>query len=178
MIAGMAVLFTADTHFGDRRALRFDRRPFPDLAAHDAALVERWNETVGPGDEVWHLGDFALGPCPERVRELLAALNGTKRLIIGNNDGPATREAPGWTSLSHYAETEVDGRRLVLCHYPLRTWNGIGRGALDLHGHSHGRLTPIARQYDVGVDVWDFRPVPLSQILACRRRKRRAAARS
>jgi calcineurin-like phosphoesterase family protein len=175
----MAVFFTGDTHFGDRRALRFDRRPFPDVAAHDAALVERWNETVGLGDEIWHLGDFALVPGPERIRELLASLNGTKRLIIGNNDGPVTREAPGWTSLSHYAEIEVDGRRLVLCHYPLRTWNGIGRGAIDLHGHSHGRLAPIARQYDVGVDVWDFRPVPLPQILARRRRKRpRGATRS
>jgi calcineurin-like phosphoesterase family protein len=64
----------------------------------------------------------------------------------------------------------VDGRPLVLCHYPFRTWNNMGRGAVDLHGHSHGRLTPMPRQYDVGVDVWDFRPVTLATILARRRR--------
>jgi calcineurin-like phosphoesterase family protein len=169
----MTVFFTSDTHFGDLRVLRFDKRPFPDLASHDAALVERWNATVSDGDEVWHLGDFALGPPPERIVELLAALRGTKHLVIGNNDEPATVEAPCWASVQHYAEIDVDGRRLVLFHYPLRTWNGIGRGALDLHGHSHGKLKPLSRQYDVGVDATGFRPVTLAELLSLRRRRRK-----
>ncbi len=169
----MAILFTGDTHFGDPRALRFDHRPFPNLDAHDQALVERWNEAVAADDEVWHLGDFALGPPERRIRELLASLNGRKHLIVGNNDGLATLEAPGWASLQHYAELTIEGRRLVLCHYPFRTWNGIGSGVVNLHGHSHGRLTPVTRQYDVGVDVWDFRPVTLAAVLARRRRSAR-----
>ena len=45
--------------------------------------------------------------------------------------------------MQDYAEIEQDGRRLTLCHYPLRSWNGMGRGAIDLHGHSHGRLAPL-----------------------------------
>ena len=171
----MATFFTSDTHFGDRRALRFDRRPFASLAEHDEALVARWNEIVGPHDEVWHRGDFALGPPPERIRELFAALNGRKHLIVGNNDEPATLEA-GWASVAHYAEFSAEGRPLVLCHYPFRTWNGIRSGAVNLHGHSHGRLRPITRQYDVGVDVGDFRPVPLAAILVRRRRSPRTRA--
>ncbi|MBA9069825.1 calcineurin-like phosphoesterase family protein [Methylobacterium sp. RAS18] len=165
----MTIFFTSDTHFGDPRILRIDRRPFPDLPAHDAALVETWNAVVGPDDTVWHLGDFALGPPPERIAALLGALNGHKHLIVGNNDGPATLSAPGWTSVTHYAETEVEGRRLVLCHYAFRTWNGLGRGAINLHGHSHGRLKPIPRQYDVGVDAQGLAPVTLDQILVSRR---------
>ena len=170
----MTVFFTGDTHFGDMRVLRFDHRPFATLAEHDAALVERWNEVVGPGDTVWHLGDFALGLGPERVAELVASLRGEKHLIVGNNDDAATLVATGWTSVGHYAELTVEGRLLVLCHYAFRTWNDMGRGAIDLHGHSHGKLTPIPKQYDVGVDAWDFRPVTLEQILARRRRKRTA----
>ena len=46
----------------------------------------------------------------------------------------------------------------------------MGRGVVNLHGHSHGRLKPMTRQYDVGVDAWDFRPVTLAQIRAKRRR--------
>ncbi|HZE45755.1 MAG TPA: hydrolase, partial [Xanthobacteraceae bacterium] len=34
---------------------------------------------------------------------------------------------------------------------------------------SHGRLKPQPRQFDVGVDVWGFRPVTLSEILHRRR---------
>jgi calcineurin-like phosphoesterase family protein len=47
------------------------------------------------------------------------------------------------------------------------------RGWLNLHGHSHGRLAPMPRQADVGVDVWEFRPVTLAEIRARRRRRAR-----
>lgn len=170
----MAVFFTSDTHFGDPRILRIDRRPFPDLPAHDAALIANWNAVVGTDDEVWHLGDFALGPDEARLGEIMAALNGTKRLIVGNNDGPTTLAMTGWASIAHYAEVTVEDRPLVLCHYAFRTWNGMGRGALDLHGHSHGQLRPIPRQYDVGVDAQGFVPVRLSEVLVSRRGARAA----
>lgn len=173
----MPVWFTSDTHFGDSRVLRIDKRPYTDLAAHDAALITAWSAVVRPEDEVWHLGDFALGPSDTRIAEILASLPGTKHLIVGNNDGPGTLRASDWTSVSHYAELTVDDRRLVLCHYAFRTWNGIGRGAINLHGHSHNRLKPIPRQYDVGIDAQGPAPVSLAAILASRR-KRTAAHKS
>jgi calcineurin-like phosphoesterase family protein len=40
----------------------------------------------------------------------------------------------------------------------------MGKGAINLHGHGHGRLKPQPRQFDVGVDVWDFRPVPFADL--------------
>lgn len=167
----MATWFTSDTHFGDPRILRIDRRPFRDLPSHDAALIANWNAVVAPEDEVWHLGDFALGPSDEAVAGILAGLNGTKHLIVGNNDGPGTVAAPGWASVAHYAELTVDDRRLVLCHYAFRTWNRMGSGVIDLHGHSHGKLKPMPRQYDVGVDAQGFAPVQVATILTSRLRR-------
>lgn len=166
----MATWFTSDTHFGDPRILRIDRRPFRDLPSHDAALIANWNAVVAPDDEIWHLGDFALGPSDEAVAAILAGLNGTKHLIIGNNDGSGTLAAPGWASVAHYAELTVDDRRLVLCHYAFRTWNRMGSGVIDLHGHSHGKLKPMPRQYDVGVDAQGFAPVQIATILTSRLR--------
>lgn len=160
----MTVFFTADTHFGDHRTINLWRRPFDSVAAMDALLVERWNATVGPEDEVWHLGDVARRPAD--VPALLARLHGTKHLLRGNNDADATLAAPGWASTGDYAELALDGRDLVLGHYPFRSWNRQGRGAINLHGHSHGRLKPLPRQYDVGVDGHDFAPVTLAQLLA------------
>jgi calcineurin-like phosphoesterase family protein len=170
----LTVLFTSDTHFGDPRVLRIDKRPFGSIPEHDEALIARWNEAVGPDDEVWHLGDFALHVKPERIAELLRLLNGRKHLITGNNDGPATLSAPGWASVQAYAEINVDGTWLVLCHYAFRTWKNMGKGWIDLHGHSHGRLKVQTRQFDVGVDIWDYRPVTLATILGSRRRSVRA----
>jgi calcineurin-like phosphoesterase family protein len=169
----MTIYFTSDTHFGDFRRIRTDKRPFSSIEEHDAALVARWNETVGADDEIWHLGDVA--PTYDRmsVAKLLAALRGRKHLIIGNNDPLATTECALWASTQHYAELDIDGHRLVLCHYPFRSWNRMGKGVIDLHGHSHGKLKELPRQYDIGVDVFEYRPVTLAMILASK--KRRAA---
>ncbi|HEY0084717.1 MAG TPA: metallophosphoesterase family protein [Allosphingosinicella sp.] len=159
----MATFFTGDSHFGDHRTLNIWKRPFASTAAMDETLVAAWNAAVAAEDEVWHLGDVARKPA--EVPALLARLHGTKHLIRGNNDPPATLAAPGWASVHDYIELEQDGRKLILCHYPFRSWNGQHRGALNLHGHSHGRLKPIPRQHDVGVDARQWRPVTLAEIL-------------
>ncbi|MDZ7283185.1 metallophosphoesterase family protein [Sphingomonas sanguinis] len=162
----MTVFFTADTHFGDHRTINIHKRPFASVAEMDAALIDRWNAVVGVEDVVWHLGDVARRPAD--VAALLTRLNGTKHLLRGNNDPEATGAAPGWVSVGDYAQIEVEGRPLVLGHYAFRSWNRQHKGALNLHGHSHGRLTSMPRQFDVGVDVCDFRPVTLEQLLAKR----------
>jgi calcineurin-like phosphoesterase family protein len=171
----MAIFFTSDTHFGHAGALALYRRPFASVAAMDAAMVARWYETVGPEDEIWHLGDFALRHPPAVVAALLAGLNGRKHLVAGNNDPPETTALPDWTSVDNYVEITIEGSALVLCHYPFRSWRGMNKGAVNLHGHSHGRLKELPRQFDVGVDVRDFRPVRLGEILAAPRRGTRRA---
>ena len=168
----MTVWFTADTHFGHAGAIGRFRRPFRSVQEMDEALVAGWNAVVRPQDEVWHLGDFAVRASAEQVSTLLARLNGRKHLITGNNDGPATLAATGWTSIAAYADIEVEDVRLILCHYPFRTWDGMYKGALNLHGHSHGQLAGMARQVDVGVDVWNFRPVRLGTIRKRRPRRK------
>ena len=161
------IYFTSDTHFADPRILRIDRRPFPDMAEHDVALIRNWNAIVGQEDDIWHLGDFML-PRGGNCDQLLSMLNGRKHLVIGNNDPASTTAATGWTSVQHYAEIVLDEHVLILCHYPFRTWNKMGRKSINLHGHSHGKLKPLPRQYDVGVDARSLRPVTLSQLLASR----------
>ncbi len=167
----MVTYFTADTHFGHGGALGLYRRPFASVDAMNAAMMAAWQQRVRPEDDVWHLGDFALGRRTDAAG-LLAALPGSKHLLLGNNDPATTAALPGWASVSSYAELELDGVPLVLCHYAFRTWRNIGRGAWNLHGHSHGRLAPLPRQADVGVDRWGFRPVTLAEITAGRARPR------
>jgi calcineurin-like phosphoesterase family protein len=159
----MPLFFTADTHFGDHRTINIQRRPFATVGEMDEAIVAGWNAVVGRDDEVWHLGDVARRPAD--VPALLARLNGTKHLLRGNNDDPATCKADGWASVQDYAELTVDAVSLVLCHYPIRSWNGQHRRSINLHGHSHGRLKPVPRQFDVGVDARGFRPTTLDNLM-------------
>ena len=159
----VAIFFTSDTHFGDHRTLNIHRRPFASTAAMDAELEARWNATVAPDDEVWHLGDFARGR--DQAERAFSRLAGRKRLVTGNNDDAGVLALP-WEWVGPYAELEISEAFLVLCHYPFRSWNRQHRRAINLHGHSHGRLKPQLRQLDVGVDAHDFRPLRLDQILA------------
>jgi calcineurin-like phosphoesterase family protein len=173
----MSVFFTSDHHFGHAGARSFYRRPFASVTEMDRQMVESWNSVVRPDDEIWHLGDFAVRQSRDRVGALLSELHGRKHLIAGNNDDNAVTACAGWNSVQSYEEVTVDGTRLILCHYPFRTWRDMGKGSLNLHGHSHGRLKPQLRQFDVGVDVWDFRPVRLEQLAgnATPRRSRQTA---
>jgi len=165
----MTVFFTADTHFGHSGARTLYRRPFASVAAMDAAMLERWNAVVRPRDDVWHLGDFAIRQTEAAMAGLLGRLHGRKHLVIGNNDSSLTLGLEGWASVQHYAELQIEGASVVLCHYAFRSWRNMSRGWLNLHGHSHGRLRPLPRQADAGVDAWEFRPVTLAEISAARR---------
>lgn len=161
------IYFTSDTHLADPRVLRIDRRPFQDMREHDAALIANWNAVVRPDDEIWHLGDF-MGKAAGDCNHMLQRLNGIKHLIIGNNDPDTVVACGEWETVQHYKELIVDGILLVMCHYPFRTWNQMGKKSINLHGHSHGRLKPLPRQFDVGVDVFDLKPVALNDILSSR----------
>src|SRR5204863_8850279 len=105
----MTTFFTSDTHFGHGGALGLYRRPFSSVAAMNEAMVERWNESVGPDDVVWHLGDFAIRQRPRVVAELLARLHAHKHLVTCNGDPQATTEPDGRESAHRYAHTTVVG---------------------------------------------------------------------
>ena len=57
----MARWFTSDLHFGHSNIIRYSGCPFADTGEMNEALIDRWNAVVGNGDEVWVLGDVALG---------------------------------------------------------------------------------------------------------------------
>jgi len=72
--------------------------------------------------------------------------------------------------------TKINGIDITLCHYGLRTWASSIHGAWHLYGHSHGRLPehPGMLAFDVGVDVWDYTPVPWEVIVEKMRRIKEA----
>lgn len=166
----MRRFYTADHHFGHANIIGMAGRPWPDIGAHDEALIARWNEVVGPDDEVWHLGDFANKCHGKRLREIFGSLNGHKKLVPGNHDHDETLALPWASPPTPYVElweTTGGGKtKVVLHHYAYRVWNGMWRGSVNLYGHSHGNLEGLGNACDVGVDCWDYRPVTFAQILA------------
>jgi len=170
----MTIWFTSDTHFLHENIVDYSSRPFLDVNHMTEGLIEKWNERVKNGDTVYHLGDFALTNNKKQataVDLLLRRLNGQKFLIKGNHDRDAVTGSRHWVKVADYMEIKVDigevhKQRIVMSHYPFRSWNQMHRGAIMLHGHCHGNLTHTGGKImDIGVDVHEYAPISLDAVL-------------
>ena len=169
------IYFTADLHFGHSNVISYENRPFQTVEEMDGALIQHWNRRVSPEDEIFILGDLTLKG-PEKANAVLEQLQGRKYLVRGNHDGYVERAAfcqAHFQWVKDYHELVYQGRRFILCHYPLLSWNGMWRGAVHLHGHQHNppcyneenRKIGLAR-LDVGVDAQNMAPISLEELLA------------
>jgi calcineurin-like phosphoesterase family protein len=149
--------FTADEHYGHANIIRYCKRPFRTVDEMDAELIRRHNEAVGADDVVVHAGDFALGKI-SRAQAYVPLLHGRHIFLRGSHD----RWLPE-PSVQIWEHT-IDGQHVVVCHYALRVWPRSHYGSWQLFGHSHGHLPPIGKQWDVGVDNNDFRPLSFERI--------------
>lgn len=162
--------FTADTHFGHANIIRYTGRPFGSANHMDEALVANWNSVVGPDDEVYHLGDFALSNV-EPCQRIMDRLHGKIYLIKGNHEKTALACADRFEWVKDYHELYHplrDGGKqmIVLCHYAMRVWNASHHGSWQLYGHSHGSLPddPNLLSIDVGVDCHGYAPISFEQV--------------
>ena len=160
--------FTADSHFGHGNILKFCNRPFKSIKEHDETLISNWNSVVGKKDIVYHGGDFGL--CnPGYLKTILNRLNGNIHLIVGNHDKTALQISKStnvkkFASISETKYITVEGQKIFICHYALRTWRGSYHGAYMLFGHSHGRMPPLGKSFDIGVDCWNYTPINFEQV--------------
>lgn len=163
----MTIWYTADTHFGHENIIPFCGRPFRSASHMDSALIENMWKLVKPDDTLWIVGDFAFGPAAKDTAWLEMIFNqlpgAEKHLVVGNHDGELTQLLP-WDSVTQLSEVEDGGKRSVLCHYPMITWNGARKGDLQIFGHVHNNWLGSRNAVNVGVDVWDYMPVTLRDI--------------
>ena len=154
--------FIADTHFGDSAILRYENRPFENIAQMDAELIKRWNSAVFEDDCVYILGDFGADGCEA---EVLSSLNGRKFLVKGNHDTKSNE---------YYRKAgfeEVYDLPVILDNFWILSHDAIYVNAnmpyANLFGHVHN--SPIIKDYSaqhfcVSVERIDYTPVSFERI--------------
>lgn len=149
--------------------IRYNNPKAVDLERHDNDIIDNWNSMVGKKDVVWILGDVAW----KKHAHFLMRLKGKKHLIRGNHDKMTQDAFSLFQKIdgAHYRYsyyTMIHKRRVMLSHCPYDTWFSSGHGSWSLHGHCHGRHKeyPDKLQFDVGIDVWGYKPVPWDVIEA------------
>lgn len=164
------VYFISDTHFFHKGMMEeYPVRPFygpADPDVYDDWLIEFWNAIVKQEDQVYIVGDFSFGET-EQVRRLLDQLQGTKYLVVGNKDESSLTLTKSFKWIREIVDLNFrvsaypflqEDFRLVLCHYPILSWNGKREGVCMVHGHCHGRLDEYNRlsgelRVDVGINA-------------------------
>jgi len=132
----------------------------------DYRLVQLWNERVKPDDVVFHIGDFCFKEIKERnAQYYIEQLNGQKIFVQGNHD-----TNNGLKTCIVDVRIFLGGKHLLLIHNPNETSYGFD---LCLVGHVHQKWLFKTMKFkkftwdvcNVGVDVWNYRPININEIL-------------
>ena len=131
--------YIADLHFGHKRCIEMDQRPFSSVEEMDETLISNWNNKVNEHDDVYIIGDFSYKAVKEAT-EYLKQLKGHKHLIVGNHDLKLIHDQQAFNcfeSVDYFLQIQ-DGREIIyLCHYPMAEWPYYHRNTYHIYGHIH-----------------------------------------
>lgn len=172
----MNTWFTADYHFGSINAVDYFNRPFKKEELSDK-LIKRWNERVKPEDIVYHIGDFChTGPDSRvKAKDWEKRLNGKIVHCIGNHDSNNSTKC-----ILQSAIFTFGGYRAWVQHIPPQELSTVENSNIDfiIAGHVHctykhkfitlyesGKAPKQILVINVGVDVWNYYPVKMNELL-------------
>jgi calcineurin-like phosphoesterase family protein len=161
----MDIFFTSDLHFDHDAVRSHAKRPYGSLEEMNEALIQNWNAKVKGSAQVYVLGDFAW----RRPAFFADRLMGTISLIRGNHDSDTiTKLSKIFDTVAEMRRIEIDNKIITLCHYSMRTWYKSHHNSWHLFGHSHGRLQPHGKSFDVGVDteLANYSPIHFDEVVA------------
>ncbi len=185
--------WTSDLHIGHVNILDYcpGRKVLGnDPAEFSEALVKRWNETVGPDDDVMILGDLCMGKIDESLA-VVPRLNGHKKLIPGNHDrcwafakNKTPEKRKEWEQKYRDAGLElwpeqvcvpVGKYTVLLCHFPYRGDSQdqdrylfarpTDEGRVLVCGHVHDTWAEMDKMINVGLDVRGYKPIDDAELI-------------
>jgi calcineurin-like phosphoesterase family protein len=113
-------------------------------------------------------------------------MNGRLHLIRGNHERGCAKQEDLFVWIKDLYTLKVKDadapgsiQNIVLCHYPMRSWNKSHWGSWMCCAHSHGGLAASLPEsteggllLDVGVDVWNYHPVSYEQVKSVMKKKK------
>ena len=167
------IFYISDLHLGHQNILKLSNRPFETVEEMNEKLITNWNTRIKKTDDVYFLGDFAFKCDQIQATEFLKRLNGRKFFIKGNHDKTTWLESIKQQGLiewyKDYAEINDAGRMVILCHYPIHSWNGLYHESYHLYGHVHEKTVENAdwqkNRFNVSVENTNYYPIALDELL-------------
>jgi calcineurin-like phosphoesterase family protein len=189
------IWITSDTHFGHAGIVRGTThwrimdadgnkivpldavRDFDTVEEMNEMMISNINDCVGEHDTLFHMGDWSFGGF-ENISEFRYRINCKNiHFIIGNHDHHIESNKDNirrfFASVNSYNEVNVAHKsgnlKLVLCHYPIVSWNNMRKNSYMIHGHQHlkgDQRFGNGKRMDVGMCGHpEFRPYNLDEIV-------------
>lgn len=149
----MTAWVVSDLHFYHRNILKFcpgTRNKFCDLQDMEEKIIGEWNSKVKPEDIIYDLGDFCFNK--KYVDLIVPRLNGKKVFIMGNHNEHFAKAFEQYGEVCWYKRIKHNGQHIVMCHYPITSWDRMFHGGFHFFGHCHGTHDTKWRSIDVGYD--------------------------
>ena len=153
------IYFTADFHLNHERIIKYCKRPFKNVDEMNNTILANCFTVLREGDIMYHIGDYGMGlipvPNPARYRVMY---------LKGNHD-----RGEYWTGTPETITFKTHGLRFHLSHL---IDEYVVADAYDIYlcGHVHEKWRYYragnALVINVGVDVWDFKPASLKEIIS------------
>lgn len=177
------VWITSDTHYGHKNICRGttdwrmpdgsipveQTRDYKTIDDMNDDIVNSINNIVDQDDILIHLGDWSFGGI-ENI-ELFRGRVICKNIyhILGNHDHHIQKNKENtqrfFINVFDYVDLQYNKELIILSHYPISSWNGVNKGVIHLHGHTHlphEKKNLVGRRMDVGMDGHpEFRPYDL-----------------
>lgn len=170
---------TADWHLAHngseerKGVIQFCNRPFKTTDHMDEAIIGNCNQRVKPSDTLIHAGDFCFnGRVGSRIKasEWESKINCKVIFIQGNHD--RSNSVKGMLQL---AMIELSGYRVLVQHAPPAKVPDGFDFAICGHVHSAWKHLWVDNRLiiNVGVDVWNYRPVRADEVVSYYQRELR-----
>lgn len=167
--------FSSDWHLGHTNILRYCNRPYMSVEEMNSAILAEINKKVLPSDTLFYLGDLCMDHNFTQWESWIRQIKCENiYYLLGNhepddlqdifNDGGCPKNIV-W--MGDYLQAKCGGKRFVMCHYPIESWNGSHKGVYHLHGHCHAELPTslTMRRMDVGIDCHSMKVLNLDDVL-------------
>lgn len=155
----------SDTHFNHKNIIEYCNRPYASVEEMNRAIIDNWNSTIKEEDRVFFLGDFCLGN-RQTLIELGHQLNGHKILVMGNHDRVSqTAFLDAGFEVVYKKPVEVEfpeyDMTILFSHAP--KYDDLKYP--NVHGHVHDKANNDAMHYCACLEVNDYKPVLLDDIV-------------
>ena len=182
------LFFVSDLHFFHKRICDFtERKKYTNTEQHNQWLIQQLNKTIPVATDTvtpitLHLGDMFFSCTNEEAINVLSQLNGDWWFVLGNHCNVGKLETVintvnqmkgtnhrvlGWYyRLNIVEKSDVKDKKdfkklLILCHFPIESWDSMGRGSYHCYGHMHSmtidhhsgqEMRTIPNRLDCGID--------------------------